>query len=63
MNRNRFSTLEFAVALLAAISPLFFLASHIDGDEWAKGGTGAIIAGITLAVTQIVKAHLGGTDE
>lgn len=61
--RRRFSTGEFAIALLAALAPLFILANEIDGDEWTKGGIGAIVSGVVLAVTAVIRAHFGSGDE
>ena len=57
--KRRWSTIELMMALVAVVSPMFFLAHTIDGDELTKSGLGAVVAGIVLAVTQIFKAHMG----
>ena len=59
---GRFSTTELIIALVAALTPLFILANEISGDEWGKASIGAIVAGVTMAVTQVIKAHAGKDD-
>ena len=59
----RWSTLDFTIALLAALSPIFILANELNGDEWTKGGIGAVVGGVTLAVTQIVRMYFTGKTE
>ena len=45
------STLQLAALMAAALSPFWFLAANLhDGDELAKTGVGAAIAGIVAAV-------------
>lgn len=41
---------ELALVLLACLTPVFLFADRIDGDEFIKGGAGAGLAGIVIAV-------------
>lgn len=48
---NSWSTLQLAALMAAALSPFWFMAANLhDGDEFAKTGLGAVIAGVVAAV-------------
>jgi uncharacterized protein (UPF0333 family) len=52
--------IELALVLAASIAPTFLLASNISGDEFAKAGSSAALAGIVLAVYKAWKGHENG---
>ena len=48
MRRSRLLMCGFGLLLVViSYSPVFYLASHIDGDEWEKFGSGFGIAVVT----------------
>ena len=46
---------ELTLILTAALVPIFILANEVSGDEFAKAATGVLLAGTTIAVTNIYK--------
>lgn len=49
--------IELTIVMLAALAPLFLLASEVDGDEFVKGGTGLIGGGVVVAVYRMWQSH------
>ena len=44
---------ELLIVLVAALTPQFLLASEINGDEFAKSTSGAVLAGIILGIYRV----------
>ncbi len=45
--------IELIIVLVAALMPTFLLAAEVDGDEFAKAGSGIATAGVCVAIYKI----------
>lgn len=46
---------ELGMVLVACLIPTFLLAAEVDGDEFAKATSGAVLAGVLLAGYRVYK--------
>lgn len=53
---------ELFLVLFFCMIPTFILASEVDGDEFAKATSGAILAGIVLAAYRVFKGATAKED-
>lgn len=51
---------ELGIVVMAALAPLFVLASEIDGDEFAKAASGAVMAAATASVVAVYRTWKAG---
>lgn len=52
---------ELAVVMVAVLTPMFLLASEVDGDEFSKAGSGLFLGAVVAGVTTIYKIWKGAT--
>lgn len=59
--KTRQHYVELGVVLLAVLTPLFLLANEVDGDEFAKAGSGVFLAAVVSGVAAVYRVWKGKT--
>ena len=50
-------TMELLILMVAALSPFFYLAGHVDGDEFQKAATSAGQVAVVITIYKLYKSY------